>query len=64
MLRQAGRLLHEREQFIQVDWFGEIIQGAVAHRTDCFPDVSVGSDEQNRQRGVQLPRPAQCFQSR
>src|SRR5689334_6035924 len=52
-----------RKQFIEIDGLAQVVEGAVPHGTDGFTDVSIGGDEQDRQRGVLLAGATHGFQA-
>jgi hypothetical protein len=50
----TGGALYGLEEFVEVDGFGEVIDGAVAHGLDGLADIGVGRDEQDGEDGVLL----------
>jgi hypothetical protein len=59
----AGGALDGEEEFVEVDRFGEVIDGAVAHGFDGFPDIGVGGDEEDREDRVLLAGAAEGIEA-
>ena len=59
----AGRLLHRREQLIEINRLGQIIERAIAHGADGVADICISRHQQDRQHRVLLARAAQGFQA-
>ncbi|MGD0783146.1 MAG: hypothetical protein ABSA30_09860, partial [Candidatus Aminicenantales bacterium] len=60
---EADGLADGGEEFVQVNGFGEVIDGAVAHGIDGVADVGVGGDEEDGEAAAELAGAAEGFEA-
>ena len=50
----VGWAIGDGEEFVQVNWFGKIVDSAVAHGDDGIADIGMGGDQEDGQGAANL----------